>query len=728
MIGSFTPARAGQRTVRTGLMALLMASTAFTGATSALAQDDEDRELHGLHWDEIVVTASPLRRTTVETILGTTVLDEEEIAQRIAGTIGETLRQQPGVSSSFFGPGASRPIIRGLAGPRIRVLDSGIGSIDASVTSDDHAVAIDPALATRIEVVRGTGMLRYGSSAAGGVVNIFDGRIPMETAEGGFDLGARYAYSTVDNGNEFAGALNADVIEFGGGTLVFHADGFWRETENYDIPGFSESAALRALEEEEHGDEEGEEHDEEDEAFGTVENSDTRAKGGSGGVSWVFENGFIGVSGRVQSFNYGIPGGHAHEEGEEHGEEEGEEHEEEEEEEIIRIDLDQVRLDFHSEVRGDFWLFDTATFRVGYADYEHAELEGSEIGTTFENEGVEGRVEFLQKAYNGLEGAVGVQYIFRDFSAIGEEAFVPPTETNQFGIFTVQELDLGLWRLELGGRYERTNHEVTETGLERDFDALSVSGGVAFTPYDNLFLGATLFRTERAPATEELFSNGPHLATNAFEIGNPNLDKETALGIEATARGRIGWLSAQINGFYTDYSDFIFLSQTGEIEDGLPVFLFVAEDATFRGFEAQAQVDFGSYDVYDWTTVDFYLDGQLDFVRATTDASGNDNLPRIPPLSALFGIGMRSEFVDFRAELEYVAEQDEIADFELPTDDYTFVNLFATIRPFGEARNIAFDIRASNLTDEEARVHSSFLKDLIPLPGRNVRIAVRTQF
>ncbi|MEM9616376.1 MAG: TonB-dependent receptor [Pseudomonadota bacterium] len=693
------------------------AAIAIVAPLGAQAQD-ESFEVEG---DEIIVTASPLERTVGETILNTSIISGEELQRRVENSIGETLRREPGVSSTFFGPGASRPVIRGLAGDRIRVLDAGIGSIDASATSPDHAVAVEPATAQKIEIVRGPSTLLYGSSAAGGVVNVFNGRIPSVVPEDGLDGSVRVGTSTVDDGFETSGGFDLKLGDFGDGALVFHGDGFYRDAEDYDIPGFAESARLRALEEAEEGPEE-EGHEEEEEVFGTAENSAFETKGGSAGLSFVFDNGFFGVSATAIDTTYGIPGGHGHEEGEEEGEEE------EEEEGGVTIDLEQRRLDVNGEIEGDFGLFQKAKLRLGYADYEHVEIEPSgEVGTNFSNVGWEGRFELVSKTRNlfggELNGATGIQYRKRDFSAIGEEAFVPPTETDQFGLFALKELSTGPWRLELGGRYEHTSHEVQETGVERDFDGFSVSGGAGFQANDNVFFGVTGFRTERAPATEELFSNGPHLATNAFEIGDPDLNEEVARGVEATARFTTERFSGSISGYYTSYRDFIFEAATGEEEDGLPVFQFFAEDAQFRGFEAQV-----TGELFRASMFDIHGDASVDYVRATTDAGGNNNLPRIPPLSGIVGLEARSKHVDLRAELEYAADQDDVTEFELPTDGYEVFNAFVTVRPFTGTPGLALRLSANNLTDEDVRLHTSFLKDLAPLPGRNFRISLQGTF
>ena len=626
----------------------------------------------------------------------------------MAGTIGETLKNEPGVSSTFFGAGASRPIIRGQGGDRVRVLLNGIGSIDASSASPDHAVAAEPAQAERIEVLRGASLLRYGSSGSGGIINVIDGRIPTELPEDGIDGAVRIGASSVDNGREAAGSL-----DFGAGNLVFHVDGTFRETDDYEIPGFAESAEFRALEEaEEGGEEEGEE---EEEAFGSLDNSQTKSTSITGGVSYVGERGFFGVAVHKFDSDYGIPGGH--EEGEEEEEEEGEE---EEGEEQVTIDLDQTRVDVNGALEIDGFI-EKVQFFGGYADYEHTEFEApGEVGTVFTNEGYEARLEAIQRENNGWAAAYGIQLRNRDFSAIGEEAFVPPTETDQIGIYTFQEIELGQFHLEGAARYENTQQENSVTNQDVDFDLISLSAGGDVHLTEAIRFGGTVFRTERAPTTEELFSDGPHLATSQFEIGDPNLGKETATGVEAALRYRQDGRYLTLNAFYTDYSDYIFETETGEVEDGLDVFQFVGEDATFRGFEVQGGADlaqFGSFTLK--------ADALAEYVRAKTDSG---DLPRIPPLSVLTGIEADSERFNFRAELDYAAEQNKIEVFEIPTDDYALVNLFATWRAPAGTQDVRLSLSVLNLLDDDARQHTSFLKDTVPLPGRNVRFSIASSF
>jgi len=660
----------------------------------ALAQDNADEDL-------IIVAGSPLNSSLDEAITGQSVLTGDELQDRLASTIGETLKLEPGVSSTTFGAGASRPIIRGQGGDRVRILINGVGSIDASAASPDHAVAAEPAQAERIEVVRGASLLRYGSSGSGGIVNVIDGRVPTDFPEGNTDVSVRIGASSVDSGFEAAGSIDQRA-----GNVVFHLDGTFKEASDFRIPTEAESVAQL--------EEEGEEIPDDFDESRILDNSFSESRGLSGGVSYVGDRGFFGVA--VSAFNadYGIPAGHHEEEGEE-----GEEEEEEEEEEGgVFIDLEQFRVDVNGA-----WEFDGPLEKVqvfgGYADYDHTEFEGpGEPGTVFSNEGFEVRAEAIQAAIGNWRGAYGLQYRQRDFSAIGEEAFVPPSETQQFAAFTFHEFELDAFHLEAAGRFEHTAQENTVTDFDRSFDLISLSAGGDVHLSDAFRVGGTVFRTERAPTSEELFSDGPHLATNQFEIGNPNFGEETAVGAEAAIRYAQGGQNLTLNLFYTDYSDYIFETATDDEEDGLPVFLFVAEDAEFYGFEVAGETELASVGNFD-----FSADGLVEFVRAQTETG---NLPRIPPLSTLVGLEAESERLKLRGEWEYVSEANDLADFELPTDSYNLVNAFLTWKFTSEdsENDVALRFSVQNIFDQEARVHSSFLKDLVPQPGRNFRFSI----
>jgi len=688
----------------------------------ALAQPAQAQTSRGLD-DEIIVTGSPLVRSVDEAITGVSVLSGDELSDRLAATIGETLKAEPGVSSTFFGAGASRPIIRGQGGDRVRVLNNGIGSIDASSASPDHAVAAEPAQAERIEVLRGASLLRYGSSGSGGVVNVIDGRIPSEMPDG-IDGAVRIGASSVDQGIEAAGSLDFGFAD----NLVLHLDGTYKRTRDYDIPGFAESAALRALEALEEEEREDEEHDEEEEeeAFGTLENSDVETSSLTAGLSYVGNRGFFGVAVHRYDSAYGVPGGHGHGHEEEHEEDEDgheEEHEEEEEEgeEQVTIDLEQTRIDVNGAIELD-GVFSKLQVFGGYADYTHTEFEApGEAGTVFTNEGYEIRAEAIQSKRGNWEAAYGVQLRDRDFAAIGEEAFVPPTNTRQLGLYTFQQIDLGEAHLEGAARYENTKQEVIASNEDVDFNLLSLSAGGDIHLGGGLRLGGTVFRTERAPTTEELFSNGPHLATNQFEVGDPTLDKEIATGVEAALRHKGDDHFITANVFFTDYNDYIFeQEQIGQEEDELPVFQFTAEDATFRGFEIQAGHGLGRLGAFDMKA-----DALAEYVRAKTDSG---NLPRIPPLSILAGLEAETERVSLRAEVDYAAKQNKTAVEELVTEDYALVNLFAKWKAPMDAQDVTLSLSVHNVLDDDARQHTSFLKDVVPLPGRNVRFSMSSTF
>ena len=685
---------------------LLATSVAALVAAPALAQDADDAFI-----DEIIVTGSPLNSTVDEALTGVSVLSGDDLERNLAATIGETLKSEPGVSSTFFGAGASRPVIRGQGSDRVRVLTNGVGSIDASSASPDHAVAVEPAQAERIEVLRGASILRYGSSGAGGVVNVIDGRIPTERPENGTEVAFRLGATSVDEGYSLAGSFEQSV----GRSLVLHFDAARRDAGDYDIPDFAESEALRALEALEEEEHEGElDHDDdndEEEVRGTLPNSFVESETFSGGLSFIGERGFVGFAVSYFGSDYGIPGGHGHEHGEE------EDQEEEEEEAMVTIGLDQTRVDLNAALELD-GVFDRLQFFGGYADYEHTEFEApGEPGTVFANEGFEGRLELIQRERDGWGAAYGVQLRDRDFSAIGEEAFVPPTNTTQYAAFTYQEIDLGDWHLEGAARLELTDQEDTVASTSREFTALSLSGGADVHLGGGLRAGGTVFRTERAPSTEELFSNGPHLATDQFELGDPTLGLETATGVEFAIRHREAGHGVVLNLFYTDYDDYIYERETAEEEDGLPVFAFAGENAEFYGFELQGQLDVTELGGFVLST-----DGLVEYVRAKLDSG---NLPRIPPLSILAGVEADNGVIDFRAEVDWANDQNKTAPFELGTDGYTLVNLSAG---YAFTDRVGVRVGVDNLFDEDARQHASFLKDAVPLPGRNVKVSLRGRF
>lgn len=671
----------------------IVAALLLTGTSFANAEENVE---------EIVISATPLEQDEFSILSSVNVVDGEELERNLDGTIGETLSSLPGVSSTYFGPAASRPVIRGLGSSRVQVLTDGIGTIDASVTSPDHAVAGDPITAQSIEVVRGPATLLYGSAATGGVINIIDHRIPKRMIDEPTQAALRGIYGT--NADEFSAEGAFDMAL---GKSVLHFDGFYRQTDNFEIPGFAESEALRHMEEEG-----GEEHEE---IRDVMENSDSESKGFTFGASTIFDGGHFGFSVNSTEKEYGLPGGHAHHE-------EEEPHAGEEEEAHVRIELEQRRYDLSGEWSGDLHWFNKIKLRAGYGDYEHRELEGAAIGTTFTNEGYELRTEVTQASRGPLEGAFGFQMSKRDFSAIGEEAFVPPSETLNTGLFIFEQLNFEPWRFEFAGRIERQSSEVTALATERSFTPKSASLGLAYQPNPDLLFGLSVYRSERAPAPEELFSNGPHLATNAYELGDTGLSTEKALGAEAFFRGSLERVDFALSLFVTDYSDFIYERETGAEIDHLPVFAFTQTDVKFRGMEFETSFELGATGDFTWS-----LDWSAEYVEA--DISGTaEELPRIPPLGIHGAIAAESENLRIEVELEAVGQQKDVAPYELPTNSHTLLGSTISWRPFGDAQDVTIMLQGRNLLDEEARNHVSFLKDVLPLPGRDIRLSVTTRF
>ena len=701
---------------------LLMAAAAaplLIGAANAQSSDDDERRE-----STVIVTAPGPERSADELVGNATALDREEILETLSGTLGDTLDRQPGVSTTFFGPGASRPVLRGLGAERVQGLTNGIGVIDVSAASPDHQVTADGIDAEKIEILRGPAALGYGGQAIGGVVNVVDGLISEELPEEQMSGEVFGAYNSVNEGTELAGRG-----QFTAGQLVFTVSGSMRDFDNYDIPDFAESSKLRALEEAEGG----EEGEEEEEVRGTVENSFVETQTLAAGVSWVGDDAFFGVAVRQQTAEYGLPGlGHEEEHGDEEGGE-GEAVEEEEEEENPFIDLEQTRVDIRGGVTVDNGFLTDVIGTLAIVDYEHTEFEApGEAGTVFENSGVEGRVEF-DHTFAGFEGAFGVQYSDREFSAIGEEAFVTPTDIQNWGVFLYesQELDNGVG-IEGGLRLDGVEYDNEAFG-SADFDLISASFGAHKHYEGGFWLGGQLSYTQRAPSESELFAFGPHLATDQFEVGDPTLGKEAGLNLEGSARWRGDNGGIGINLFVTEFSDFTYLTPGVAIVDGvltdegdgLPVFLFVQEDATFVGGEIYADlyIDDGLLGA-DWE-----YSASLDFVDAELD--GGENVPFIPPVTFNSDISAEWGAYELGAALTVASNQDDSGIGQLDTSGYTTLDLRGEVdlSDFGVGSDgtEAF-VEVRNVTDEEVRFATSVLKDLVPAPGQNIRVGVRLAF
>ena len=652
--------------------------------------------------EEIIVTASPLRVGATDLVQAAVVLSGDDLARRISSSLGETLAEQPGLSSTFFGPRASRPIIRGLAGERVLMLQNGVSALDVSGLSPDHSVAIEEILADQVEVLKGPSTLLYGSGAVGGVVNVVDGRIPVGL-EPGWSGVAELRGETVDQ--ERSGAARVDGRT---GAFGLHAHGYYRETDDYDIPGYAWSREARR-----EAESEGEEPDL---TRGTVENSDSETKGGALGGSWTRDGFTMGLSWARHETDYGLPGPgeHAHEE------EEPVAGAAEEEEEAIRIDQQQDRLDFKAEWSELGGFVESVLLRAAYNDYRHEELEGSEVGTRFDQTGYDARLHLGHAPLAGWGGTLGVQYTGTDLEARGDEAYVPPSQTDAYSIFLVERRRFDRLTVDLGTRLER--QEIDTDAAARDYSgtALTLAGGLLWSFSDSLTGALQLTHSERHPQAAELYADGPHLAVSRYEIGDDRLGTETANTIDLGLRqeGPLHW---HLSLYYSDFSDYIYTEPTGAEEDGLPVYVYRQSDAEFYGLEAELE-----FPIYETANGEFYGRVGGDYVRGKL-ARGGD-LPQIPPLRLLAALEYDTGPLHAAVDLQWLDEQTDTAQGETPTDGGTLLGAELSYRWERTGPGVLVFLRASNLLDEEVRRHSSPLKDYLPLPGRSLLLGVRAGF
>ena len=723
-----------------------VAQTADSSATEASTEEDEvlSEDLHNRRIDyqgQIIVSAQGLCQ--FDLLAGTSVVEGEELQRNMDGQLGEVLESLPGVSASGFAPGASRPILRGFSGERVKVLVDGIGAIDASNTSDDHAVSIDPLTAESIEVLRGPAVLLFGSQAIGGAVNVIDKRIPRRIPDEPIHVDVLARGDTASDLREFGASV--DIPLFGESGLVGHVDGSWRKTNDLEIAGYQVGPQLRAdlladaAEEEEGEFEEAEELREAAFQTGIIPNSGTETWTANAGLAFFRGDSNLGVSFGVYDSDYGVPGrpgaGHHHhgeeeeghddedheDEDHDHDDHDDEEHGEEEGAETVSIGMRQYRAD----LRGDIYLgegfFERLRLRAGYSDYTHTEFEGDEVGTVFDVQGIEARLELVQNRNGPWRGSMGAQYYFRDFEAIGGEAFVAPNRTEQVAFFALQEYGNGPLQVEGSVRFETTDVDSVPLGIERDFNTFSGALGLAYEGPQAFRVGVNVSRVARAPAAEELFSNGPHIATQAFEVGDPFLDTERAWGAELFARGRVGRAEFSIAAYKNWFDDFIYLSETGLEEDELPVFQYLQQDATYTGVEGEID-----YEFFDNGSLVLGTELRGEYVRAKL--SDGTSVPRIPPLALSGALTASAGSFDLRGEVEWFDEQDKVAAFETPTDSFTHVNASIAWRPLRESPNVTLMLKADNIFDVSGRRHASFTKDFVPLAGRNISASLRASF
>ena len=483
---------------------VMASSLSLLAVPAALAQHPD--------LEEVLVTASPLRASAMDLAQSAVVLTGDDLTRQVGASLGESLAAQPGVTASYFGPKASRPIVRGLSGERVLMLLDGVSALDVSNLSPDHSVAVEPLLADQIEVLKGPTTLLYGSGAVGGVVNTVDGRMPTrrdaEPLSGGLELRG----DTASDERSIAGRVDGRTGAFG-----WHVDGYSRDTSDIEIPGLDWSKYIIAEELAEGAGIEA--------TDGKVPNSDSESEGYTAGLSWFGDNSVVSLAfGRAET-NYGLPGPGEHA------------HDDDAalvaaavaaEEEAIRIDQQSDRYDLKAEWSELGGFLDTVAVRAAYTDYEHAELEGSEIGTQFDQTGLDARLHLGHREVAGWDGTFGMQYTALDLEAVGAEAYIPPAQTTGLGAFIVEQRKFADWTVDVGARVER--QEIDVTGNRKDYDAtaFSVAAGLLWDWTADLSLAMHVTRSERHPQAAELYADGPHLAVQRYEIGDENLDTEVA--------------------------------------------------------------------------------------------------------------------------------------------------------------------------------------------------------
>lgn len=635
---------------------------------------------------EISVFGQSWGKTSVTEFVPTvSELSGKKLERRKQNTLGETLSIEAGVNSSFFGPNSSRPVIRGLDGERVRILQNGIGTMDASGASPDHAVSADPFLMEKVEIIRGSASLLYGSSAIGGVVNMVNGRIPEHLPDP-YNIRVNSRYSSVDQGRNGGFTLNTKA-----GKFAFHLDGVLRKSSNYHVPGFARSTRLR------------ESSPISDEPTDEVANSGNTSWESAIGGSYIFDSGFAGASLSTFNTNYGTVA-----------------------EPDVKINLKKQRVDVASEVKGTRWIQSTR-MKAAYSSYTHKELENGVVGTTFLNRGAEGRVDLKHRPIGLMEGIIGTQGQYSDFSANGEEAFLPTTINTSTALFAFEELKLGRWTPTFGGRVERS--QVTAKASDKfgpedskNFIPLSGSTGLLYQLSKDYSLGLNTTFSQRAPNYQELYANGAHIGTGIFEVGDRAIGMENGRAVELSFREKTRTSEGRASVFVQDFQNFIALTPTGttDVDSGLEIYNYSSVRARLYGAELEYRKELP------WRVGPgvFEIETKADFVRGV-NLSSSSNLPRMPSIRETVSLDYNTNPLRTNLEVQRSEKQWMTAPGELPTDGYILVNLGLEAPINTSFGVLQTKLRVNNLLNEEARNHVSFLKDLAPLPGRNIIFGIQ---
>ena len=663
-------------TVRPLVPTPLLASFALI-PLSALAQQGV-REL-----PPITVTASPFAaEETMQILTPAQVLAGDALRDRLGASLGETLAHEPGVTSSSFGAGAARPIIRGLGGPRVKVLQDGMGVADVSTVSEDHSVGLEAGSARQIEILRGPATLLYGSGAIGGLVNVVNDRIAREQVSE-FGGEAEISHGSAADASSMSFSLDAPA-----GQLGLHADGSWLDAGDYEIPGHAVAGDPAS-------------------PSGKLPMSYTRHHSLGLGASHVASWGYLGAS--VGSFDheYGVPS-----------------------DEGARIDLSQMRYDVEGRLDRPFAGIDSLTVKLGYTDYRHTELDQAYVPEiTFTNRALETRWELRHAPLGGWSGVAGVQTEASRFAALPEEAdeptTVPATRSRSVAGFLVEEKEFGPVRVNAGLRVESVERKPA-AGAERSFTLASWSLGGLWTFAPGYGFGSTFSYAQRAPSTEELYSNGAHHATETFDVGNPDLERETSRNIELSLQKTAGPVRWKTNLFYNRIDSFVYGRMTGNQfdEEGAPggelnERVFGQADAVVHGAEAEIS--------YNQRGPGLSARAFADTSRGRFEAGGN--LPLQP--ATRFGVDLGYRAGAWRSGLDVVhaLRQKRLAAFETEAAPaYTQVDAQLSYTQRFSAGDLIWFAQVRNLLDEEIRLSTSLLKDMAPQPGRSLVVGLRGRF
>ena len=646
---------------------------------------------------EVTVSSSGLQLGASEMTQPVSVLEGDELVRRREATLGETLEGEPGITGSHFGAGASRPVIRGMDGARVRVLSDGSQLQDASTVSPDHAVVSEPLLATQVEVLRGPSALVYGAGAVGGVVNVLDGKVPTAIPQKGYEGSAELRAGSA--AREKAGAV---ALTGGAGNVAVHVEAAGRDAGDYRV-GSGWAGGSR------------------------VPGSFNRTDTGSVGLSWVGSRGYLGMALTRQNAKYGLPGHnhgfegcHTHGDHLHCGSHDGHDHDDDHDHDhgdVPVVDLRSERMDVRGELRDPFAGFTALRLRGGVTDYKHDEVEDGAVSTTFRNKAHDLRVELQHAPVAGLRGMFGVQTAQRKFSAVGEEAYVEPTLTRQWGVFMLEEYRIGDLRLEGALRHDRQTAELEDGTDRRRHGGTSASLGAVWRFAPGYAAGISLTRASRAPTAEELYARGLHMATSTYERGDAGLRAESSRNIDLSLRKTSGDTTFDVTVFRNRIRDYIYGRTLDEV-DGLQLLQYAQADATFTGIEGRVRQRITP-------RLGVTLFG--DSVRARLDGGGL--LPRIAPMRA--GLRLDANWQAWEGQVEWVqvARQDRVAQFETATPGYGMLNMGVAYNGrTGGGTPWQLYLKARNLTDRLAYAHTSFIKDAAPLAGRNVTLGVRVSF